>query len=392
MQPLEAYRRLYHRARECFQLRGAIELLEWDQLTYMPRGGVDARSEALAYLAGRLHELSTAPECDELLRWVEESDLVADREAAPAVCVRGWRRAYDREVCVPRRLVEELSTVTTHAQQAWAAARQDNDFAAFLPWLEQVVERKREEAAAYGAADLYQALFHEFEPDLGLGALDALQGELRVAMLGLLDRVRGSRVASSDAAVRRTYPVARQRALVEQLVGAVGFDRERGRLDTTHHPFFSAIGPADCRITTRFDPADFSEGFFSVLHELGHALYEQGLDAAWAGTPAGSPSSPAMHEAQARLWEVAIGRRRSFWSGFFPRVGAVFPNLRRTGVERFYVALHHVAPSANRVRADELTYDLHILLRTELERALIGGELLPRDLPGAWNERSLRYL
>ncbi|HYV35082.1 MAG TPA: carboxypeptidase M32, partial [Gemmataceae bacterium] len=188
-------------------------------------------------------------------------------------------------------------------------------------------------------------------------------------------------------------PLQRQRSFAQQVAAAVGFDFSRGRLDSTTHPFFAAIGPGDCRITTRYSLNRFGEAFFATLHEVGHGLYEQGLPAEHYGTPLGEAASLGLHESQARLWENAVGRSRGFWQHFYPAAQQAFPGaLRNVGLEDFHLALHHVAPTCNRVRADEVTYNFHIAIRFELERALITGDLPPADLPAAWNERYQRDL
>jgi carboxypeptidase Taq len=195
------------------------------------------------------------------------------------------------------------------------------------------------------------------------------------------------------AVLHREYPIDRQRVFGEAVAGAVGFDFRRGRLDITTHPFFSTIGPGDCRITTRFNQYDFSEAFFGTLHEVGHGLYEQGLDAEHHGTPMGDAVSLGMHEAQSRLWENTVGRSRSFWEHFFPRARQVFHEaLSDVTLDDFHFAVNHVAASCNRVRADEVTYNLHILVRFELEKALVAGDLNAADLPAAWNEAYRHYL
>ncbi len=208
-----------------------------------------------------------------------------------------------------------------------------------------------------------------------------------------MDAVAGAARQPDDAVLRREYPVERQRRFGEMAAAAVGFDFRAGRLDTTVHPFFSPVGPGDCRLTCRFDPRNFCEGFFGILHETGHGLYEQGLDPAHQGTPVAEAPSLGWHESQARLWENTVGRGRAFWEHFFPRAGSLFPAaLRGVTPDDFYFAVNKVEPAPLRIGADEVTYNLHILLRFELEQALVAGDLLPADLPAAWAEASRRYL
>jgi carboxypeptidase Taq len=368
--------------------------LSWDELTYMPRRGAEHRGAQVAYLAGLHHEMMADPRLGELLAAVESSPLVAERHKAPAVNVRRWRRDFERMSRLPRALVEEFASVATAAQQVWALARQNNDFAQFQPWLDKVVclaRRQGECLAKEGSS--YDALLEDYEPGVGARQLEQLFAALRPELARLLSAIRDAPKQTSDAVLRRDFPLERQQIFAETVAVDVGFNFEAGRLDTTSHPFFSPIGPGDCRITTRYNLRDFGEAFFAMLHELGHGLYEQGLDVEHFGTPLGDASSLGIHESQSRFWENGIGRSLAFWRCFFPRARELFRDaLHDVTLEEFHRAVNHVEPGLNRVRADEASYDLHILVRFELERALIAGDLPPRDLPGAWNEKYREYL
>ncbi len=421
MTPQAAYDELVRRSRERSLLVSCIELIGWDELTYMPRGGVENRSRQMAYLAGLYHDAVADPREGELLGIVSASPLVADPLAAPAVNVRQWRRVHERISRQPKALVEELARVTTAAQQVWAAARQNERFAEFRPWLEQIVRLVREQGECLRNANVgrisnpsekaldgrignpsyvtsaadsaYDALLQDYEPGASAEQLRQLFAALRPELAALLDAIRGANPRTSSAILRRDYLLDRQKIFGESVAAALGFDFDRGRLDTTTHPFFSPIGPGDARITTRYRQNDFAEAFFSLLHELGHGLYEQGLDAEHYGTPLGESSSLGVHEALARLWENAVGRSLPFWRHFFPQAREVFHQaLHDVDLDEFYVAVNHVRPSVNRVRADEATYDLHVLVRFELEQALLSGDLQPADLPAAWNEKYREYL
>jgi carboxypeptidase Taq len=393
MQAQSAYDELMRRNREASLLGSCAELLGWDELTCMPAAGSANRAEQMALLAGLQHERAADPRLGELLAAVEGSGLVADPDSVAAANVRELRRFYDRQARLPRSLVEEVARVTSLAQQEWAAARQDDDFARYRPWLERVLSVRRREAEFAGTGDLYDALLDEYEPGARRADLARLFGELRRELVPLLDALSGSSRVPDVAVLRREYPVERQRQFGELAAATLGFDFHAGRLDTTVHPFFSTIGPGDCRITCRFDSRDFREGFFGILHETGHGLYEQGLDPAHHGTPVGEAPSLGWHESQARLWENTVGRGRPFWEHFFPLARRQFPaTLHDVAPDDFYFAVNHVACSPCRVGADEVTYNLHILMRFELEQALVGGDLVPADLPGAWNESSGRYL
>jgi carboxypeptidase Taq len=392
MQPQAAYDELLRRAREETLLASCGALLGWDELTYMPRGGVANRGNQMAYLAGLEHDLATDPRIGELLEEVEGSPLV--EHAPAAVNVREIRRVYDRAARVPRQLVEDLARTTSAAQQAWVAARQDSNFAYFRPWLTKIVALKRREAEAIGYTTVpYDALLDEYEPGATTQELTRLYAALRRDLVPLLAAIGTARRRPNVALLHREFPIDRQRIFGEAVAAALGFDFENGRLDTTSHPFFSTIGPGDCRITTRYNATNFSEAFFGLLHELGHGLYEQGLDPEHYGTPLGEAVSLGMHESQARLWENLVGRSRPFWEHFFPRARHVFhETLADVTLDDFYRAVNHVEPSCNRVQADEVTYNLHILVRFELEQVLLSGDLKPGDVPSAWNEAYRHYL
>jgi carboxypeptidase Taq len=394
MRTEQAYEELVRRMREQTLLSSCSELLGWDELTYMPAGGVGHRAEQQALLAGLYHEKATDPRLGELLAILEGSDRVADPEAPAAVNVREMRYAYDRLTRLPRDLVEEEARLTAVAQQAWNVARANDDFAHFRPWLEQVIAlaRRRAECLGYEAVP-YDALLEDYEPGLRTRDLVALFNELRRELVPLAAEIAASRAGDRAAILRREYPLDRQRIFGEAVAAALGFDFHRGRLDTSIHPFSTLIGPGDCRITARYALHDFSDGFFSILHEVGHGLYDQGLSAEHYGTPMGEPVSLGLHEAQARLWENTVGRSRAFWEHFFPRARQVFhESLHDVDAEGFYRAVNHVAPGPNRVRADEVTYNLHILIRFELEAALISGDLQAADVPAAWKEAYQRDL
>lgn len=382
------------RSREAALLASCAELLGWDELTYMPAGGAAYRADQLALLAGLLHAQHTDPRLGELLAAVEASVLTADPTAPPAVNVRELRRWYDRQTRLPRSLVEETARVTSLAQQEWAAARQHDDFARFHPWLERVVTVRRREAEANGLGlDPYTALLDEYEPGARPQALGVLFQELQHQLTPLLDAIGGAARRADTTVLRRAYPVERQRHFGEMAAAAIGFNFQAGRLDTTTHPFFSTIGPGDCRITTRFDAYDFREGFFGILHETGHGLYEQGLDPSHHGTPMGEAPSLGWHESQARLWENTIGRGQPFWAYFFPLACRCFAAaLHDVSAEAFHLAINHVEPTLLRIGADEVSYNLHIMMRFELEQALVNGDLKAADLPAAWREASRRYL
>ncbi len=394
MESRAAYGELVRRSRERALLASCSSLLGWDEQTYLPRGGSSFRGDQMALLAGLHHERATDPVVGELLAEVEGSDIVADPDSPEAANVREWRRGFDRVTRLPRSLVEELARTTSIAQQEWVEARKASDFGKFRPWLEAVFGLKRQEAACLSrGGDVYDALLDEYEPGARGADLKTLFEDLRADLVPLVAAIAGSDQGPKASSLVGDYPVDRQQVFGEMVAAAVGFDFEKGRLDTTAHPFCTGIGPGDTRITTRFDPRDFSGAFFGVLHEVGHGLYEQGLDPAHHGTPMGEAVSLGVHESQSRLWENAVGRSRSFWEHWLPVARRVFREpLHAVGLDDFHAAINRVEPTLIRVEADEVTYNLHILIRFELEQALIGGALAVEDVPEAWTAKYREYL
>jgi len=387
--PDQAYDELIRRVKEARLLESCGSLLGWDERTYMPREGSAHRAEQIALLARMTHEMLTAPEIGALLGTIEQSPLVRDPESAPAVNVREIRRTYDRAVKLPKALVEEIARITTRAQQVWQEARKADDFAKFQPWLEKIVHLKRQEAEAVGyQAAAYDALLDEYEPGATTAEITRVFADLRADLVPLIGAIAASGKRPRRDLLEREYPVERQQIFGQAAADAIGFDFGAGRLDVTTHPFCSGIGPGDCRLTTRYNPRHFNDAFFGVLHEAGHGIYDQGLPAEHFGTPLGSAVSLGIHESQSRLWENQVGRGRPFWAHFFPRARQVFHDaLHDVGLDDWLFAINDVQPSFIRVEADEATYNLHIILRFELEQALINGELKPADVPAAWNER-----
>ncbi len=438
-----AYDELIRHARELATLSSCSALLGWDEQTYMPRGGANHRGSQMALLAGLHHQRATDPRLGELLVAIEESTLVSDPESAAAANVRELRRSYERRTRLPKSLVEELARTTSLAQGEWVAARSANDFARFCPWLEKIFHLKRQEsaclqsgrgvaradaAAAPGrnlpiapaeltfdpnslrrvvGTSVYDPLIDEYEPGATSADLAVLFAELRRELVPMVAAITeairrkssssqisagpnpaASQKSDGEAILKRFYPIDRQKVFGEGVAAAVGFDFGRGRLDVTAHPFCSGIGPGDCRITTRYDEHHFSEAFSGVLHEVGHGLYEQGLEEAHHGTPMGEAVSLGVHESQSRLWENAVGRGRAFWAYWFPLARSIFHEaLSDVTLDQFHAALNHVAPSLIRVSADEATYNLHIIVRFELEQDLLSGNLPTADLPAAWNQK-----
>jgi carboxypeptidase Taq len=387
--PTQAYEDLLRRVKECRVLDSCKSLLDWDEQTYMPPQGSRHRADQISLLAKMSHAMLTAADIGNLLGAVEGSDLARDPNSGPAVNAREIRRAYDRATKLPARLVEEIARTTTLAVPVWRAARKANDFTQFQPWLEKIIRLKREEAQAIGYRQSpYDALLDEYEPGATAAEVTQVFAELRQELVPFLAAIISSGKHPRREILEREYPIDRQRLFGQAAAAAIGFDFTAGRLDVTTHPFCSGIGPGDCRLTTRYHDHHFNEAFFGVLHEAGHGIYDQGLPAEEFGTPLGTYVSLGIHESQSRTWENQVGRSRPFWEHFFPRAQQTFPeSLSGVTLDDFYFAINDVQPSFIRVEADEVTYNLHIILRFEMEQALISGDLAPADVPGAWNEK-----
>ncbi len=387
-----SYERLIAHHRELALLSSVAALLEWDERTLMPPAAGPYRAEQLTALAGMIHRRRTDPAIGE---WLDAAGDVGGDPASPeATNVRELRRAFDKESRRPAELVERITRATVIGQQRWQAARAANDFASFAPSLETIVALRREESAALGPTEHpYDPLLDDYEPGETAATVGPVLRELRDELVPIVRAIADDgRPPRRDVLERRYAPDA-QAAFARDAAAAIGFDFDAGRLDTSAHPFCSGVAPRDCRITTRYLERFFSGAFFGVLHEAGHGIYEQGLDPDAFGLPAGSAVSLGIHESQSRLWENLVGRRRSFWEHFYPTLRAAFPGtLDDVTLDEFHAAINDVRPSLIRVEADELTYNLHILLRFELECALMTGDLSVGDLPGAWNDAMARDL
>ncbi len=390
-----AYDQLVEELRGAQLLRSCAAVLEWDEQTNLPPGGAEHRSNQLGLLAGLIHERATSPRIGDLLSQLEQNGNGSDPHEPAAVNVKEARRSYDRATRLPRQLVEELSRVVSLSQQAWITARKEADFTKFLPWLEKVVGLKREEAQALGYGDgiPYDALLDDYEPGATSADVEAVFTPLRDELVKLVAAIRDSGREPNISILSRRYPVDQQREFGLEAARQIGFNLDEGRLDTAAHPFCSGFGPGDCRLTTRYNEHHFPGAFFGTLHEAGHGIYEQGLDRSAYGTPIGDACSLGIHESQSLTWENLVGRSRAFWNYFFPKAQQRFPEaLGDVSQEEFYWAVNDVRPSFIRVEADDVTYSLHIMLRFELERPLIAGDLQPADVPAVWNETFTRYL
>ena len=389
MSEANAYRRLLDHGREAALLGATSALLAWDQETGMPKGAGPRRAEQLALLARLHHERCTDPRIGEWLQAADERDLNDEQRAV----VRELRRDYERATRLPAALVEELAAAESRAQQAWAAARAASDFAAFAPHLRGMVALQQQKADCLRrpGQTRWDALADLYEPGMCAADLQELFAPLRERLVALRRRLAaGSR--PDDAFRRRTVTLAHQQAFVREVVAAMGFDFDHGRIDQSAHPFCTSIG-GDVRLTTRFADDNVLDALGSTMHEGGHGLYEQGLPREHFGNPLGEAVSLGIHESQSRLWENHVGRSRAFWQWCWPVAQRHLGDAcAGEHADRVFALANLVEPSLIRVEADEATYDLHVMVRFELERALIDEGCTVAELPARWNALYRDYL
>lgn len=398
-----AYAALIDHTQQANLLSTTQALLDWDQETLMPTGGrsVQYRSDQLAQLAKLIHAMRTDTRVGD---WLETCEADADLLGAPgdpasdaAVNVREIRIDYDRATKLPATLVEEFSRATSEGHHAWAAARKADRFEDFEPLLTKIVDLNRQRAACFGwAADgeTWDALAEGFEPGLSAAHVASVFAPLRTRLVALIEDITQNGAAPSNAFNEVRVDTAQQMAFVKATSAHIGFDYTRGRLDTSAHPFCSGTNRDDVRMTTRFSGDNLNDALGSTLHESGHGLYEQNLPAgAHINTPLGQAVGLSIHESQSRMIENQVGRSHAFWQWRHAGLADYFGDAYKAfDINAVYAGANRVAPSLIRVEADEATYNLHIMIRFELERILLNGELSVADLPGAWNEKYKAYL
>jgi carboxypeptidase Taq len=374
-------------------LQAAAAVLAWDQQTYMPAGSAGPRADQLATLATLAHRQFTDARTGELIAAAEAAAADAAADSVAAGLVRVSRREYDQAVKLPADFVTELTKAASLGQMAWVEARKAADFAQFLPALTRMFELTKQKAEYIGYREHpYDALLDTYEPGLRTAEVRRMFDELRSGLAPLVGLATTNAALVDDEPLRRDLPAAGQLALSEALLRELGFDFTIGRQDLAAHPFCTSFAPTDVRVTTRIEPNWLSASLFGSLHEMGHGLYEQGVAHELMRTPLATGVSLGMHESQSRMWENMVGRSLPFWRQYLPLLHEHLPQLRDVGAEQFYRAVNRVTPSFIRVEADEVTYNYHILLRFELELALIEGTLKPAELPGVWNEKMREYL
>jgi carboxypeptidase Taq len=394
----KALKRLKEMDKEIMLLAHSASLLNWDQETYMPSRALAERAEQIALLQGIIHEKITDPKHKELFL-----SLGAD-EGNPAgagglpettrAFIREIFRRYTRSSKLPQALVMEMAKTTSIAQGVWAKARQENDFKLFQPHLEKIISLLREVAECLGYREsAYDPLLDEYEPWMTSKEVAEVFERLKEPLAQLVRKVVASGKKIDTKFLIRPFPLPAQREFNLFILKAMGFNLERGRIDISAHPFTTTLGMDDVRLTTRYNENFFPTSLFGTIHECGHGLYELGLGQEIRGSILANAASLGIHESQSRFWENMVGRSRVFWKGFFPKLKEYFSqSLDQVQEEQFYQAINSVAPSFIRVEADEVTYNLHIILRFQLEQRLISGELQAKDVPEVWAKESKNLL
>lgn len=382
------YEELKTRLLEIDDLNAAAAVLNWDQTTYMPQGGAAARARQLATLSRLAHEKFIDPAVGRLLDDLRGYEEGLPYESDEASLIRVTRRDYERATRVSPALMGEFYAHSAASYQVWATARPNNDFAAMAPYLEKTLELSRQIADSFPGYDhIADPLIDFYDEGMKASTVRALFADLREQVRPLLEAIQEEEPID-DSVLKQHYAEEPQLEFGRSVIKAYGYDSSRGRQDKTHHPFMTSFSIGDVRITTRVNESDLNEALFSTLHEAGHALYEQGIARTLEGTPLAKGTSAGVHESQSRLWENLVGRSRGFWEHYYPRLQATFPRqLNNVPLERFFRAINKVEPSLIRTDADEVTYNLHVMIRFDLELALLEGSMAVADLPEAWHAR-----
>jgi carboxypeptidase Taq len=389
----EKLNRLKELLAQLTDLGRANAVLGWDQQVNMPRGGAEDRGNILATLAGLTHEMFTSDEMGKLLDELKPVAAQMDPESDDACLILRTAHDFDKQTRIPTEKVAEFAKATAIAEPAWERAREEDNFKLFQPELEKIVELRREYSSYFKPYDhIYDPLLDDFEPGLKTAEVQQIFDKLRPQQVALLKAI-AAKPQVDDSFLHIPYPEQGQWDFGVDVVTRFGFDWNRGRQDKSVHPFTTSFGIGDVRITTRFDPERAASALFSTMHEGGHAMYEQGISETLRRYPLATGASMAIHESQSRMWENLVGRSMSFWKFFYPKLVATFPTqLEGVTLEKFYKGINKVEPSLIRVEADEATYNMHIMLRLELEIAMIEGKLAIKDLPEAWNQKMKDYL
>ncbi|QJD82519.1 carboxypeptidase M32 [Cohnella herbarum] len=384
--PVKRFRELIGQIKQYEEILGVVY---WDMRTGAPRKGIELRSEAVGALSSETFRLSTSAEMGQLLAKLSEPEQHSQLSEIDRRLVEETAKEFERNRKIPPELYREYVVLTSQAESAWEEAKENNDFPGFVPYLEKIIAINRQFIELWGVKTTpYDTLLDMYEPGLTTLELDRLFGELRERLVPLAERIAQSEHQPDTSFLEGTFDKEAQKKFSKLILKEMGYDFEAGRLDESVHPFATGLSPGDVRITTRYLPDDITSALFGTIHEGGHALYEQNISSDLAGTTLCTGTSMGIHESQSRLWENMIGRSLGFWQRYLPDLQAHFPGqLDGVTAEAFYRGINVVQPSLIRIEADELTYNLHIMIRYEIEKMLFNENLNPRDLPEVWNKK-----
>ena len=389
----ELFEQTTQQFREIAWLESTMALLEWDERTGLPTKAGGYRAEQITFLSGMIHRRKTEPWLGEQLETLSQCDLASNHESQRGATIHRLLKEYHRNTRLPVELVEAISKATVLGQQAWERARANDDWKVFRPHMQELFSLRRQEAELLrDGGSLYDALLDRYEEGASSVELTRIFGGLRDELVVLVQELTHAPDRPSGASWQIPVAMDQQRQISRWIAEKIGYRFDRGRLDETSHPFCTTLGPDDCRILTRYQKNFFPSGFYGTLHEAGHGLYEQGLPSDWFGLPPGAAASLGVHESQSRMWENFVGRSHAFWQWCFPEIAKQLSDWETLDVGQVYRDANLVTPSLIRVEADEVTYNLHILIRFEVEQLLLTGELSVDDAPDAWNERYAHYL
>ncbi|TCZ81074.1 carboxypeptidase M32 [Paenibacillus albiflavus] len=372
----------------------AIGLIYWDMRTGAPRKGLESRAEAVGELSAESFRMSVSEQMSNYLNYLTQPEVMEKLDAVERRMVQECKRDYDFSKKIPADKYQAYVVLTSQAEAAWEDAKGKNDWAGFAPYLEKIVATNKEFIELWGyERNPYDTLLDMYEPGMTVAKLDEVFGALREKVVPLLAAVSQSPNQPERGFLDQPFGKEQQRAFSMFILNELGFNFEAGRLDETVHPFATGLNPGDVRITTRFLPDDVASALFSTIHECGHAMYEQNISDTLVGTNLCTGTSMGIHESQSRFWENVVGRSEQFWKQYYPKLQETFPEqLGNVDVDSFYRAINHSEPSLIRTESDELTYNLHIMIRYELEKALYNGQIEVADLPDAWNTKYKEYL
>ncbi|MCF6093635.1 carboxypeptidase M32 [Microaerobacter geothermalis] len=372
----------------------AIGLMYWDLRTGAPKKGMAQRSEVIGTLSGEVFKMTTSEQMEEYIQYLSQPEVEEKLDDISRTMIKECRKEYERSKKIPQEKYQEYIILTSNSENAWEEAKEQSNFDLFRPYLEKVIAFNQEFSEIWGyEGNRYNALLEYYEPGMTVEKLDVIFSQLKDNIVPLLKEIMDSPNRPETGFLQQPFDIEKQKKMIRLVLESIGFDFSGGRIDQSVHPFCTSLNYGDVRVTTKFYENDLTMGLFSSIHEGGHALYEQSISRDLVGTLLGTGTSMGIHESQSRFWENVVGRSLPFWKFFYPNLVQLFPTpFNEVNVEEFYRAINEVKPSMIRIEADELTYNLHIIMRYELEKALLNNEIQVKDLPVLWNDKMREYL